>query len=103
MTSKALIVTLACGLPLMMALAFGGQVIAQPTFDLAGATIVVRRGPLPKAEETASKVLIEELEKRTGKRLRVSTDWPARGPVVALSSSSSDAPGGHAVPRREWG
>jgi len=58
---------------------------------------------LPKAEQAAAQVLVEELEKRIGKRLPVSTAWPNRGLVVAVTSKAVDALAGHAVPCREGG
>ena len=50
--------------------------LAGQTIDLAGATVVTRAGNVPKAEQTAAQVLVEELEKRIGKRLPVATAWP---------------------------
>jgi len=65
--------------------------------------VVTRAGQLPKAEQAATQVLVEELEKRIGKRLQVSTSWPKDGLVVAVTSGPADAAWGHAVPRRESG
>src|SRR5690349_14607301 len=85
-------------LALMLVTALARTAQAQQTIDLARATIVTRIGQLPKAEQTAARVLVEELEKRIGKRLPVSTTWPAEGPVVVLSLASTDAIAGHALP-----
>jgi hypothetical protein len=74
-----------------------------PTIDLAHATVVIRAGQLPKAEQSASQVLVEELAKRIGKRLAISTSWPGSGPVVAVTAGTVDAIAGHAVPRRSEG
>src|SRR5881396_2904629 len=103
MTSNACRTALIRGVAIVMAVLCGGKALAQETVDLAGATIVIRGGQLPNAEQTAARMLVEELQKRIGKRLRVSTSWPRDGIVVALTSSSADAAGGHAVPKREGG
>src|ERR1051326_9344312 len=58
------------------------------TIDLANATVVIRPGQLPKAEQSASQVLVEELAKRIGKRLAISTSWPGSGPVVAVTAGT---------------
>jgi hypothetical protein len=55
--------------------------------DLRRATIVVRAGTLPAAETMAATVLKEELAKRLGATLPVTTKWPARGVVIAVSST----------------
>jgi len=55
--------------------------------DLRDAVVVSRPGDLPPAERTASKVLVEEVEKRTAIRLRTSTEWPQGKPVIAISSA----------------
>src|SRR5260221_8414422 len=103
MTSKACRTALIRGVAIVMALLYGGKALAQETVDWAGARIVIRAGQLPKAEQTAARMLVEELEKQIGKRLRVSTSWPKAGIVGALTSSSADAAGGHPVPEREGG
>src|SRR5438445_2595387 len=99
MISKPFRATLTCGIASVMALVGGRAAPAEPTVDFAGATVVIRIGQLPKAEQTAAQVLVEELEKRIGKRLPVSTAWPKDGIVVALTSSPADTTGGHAVPK----
>lgn len=86
-----------------LTLAVAGAASVEPTVDLVGATVVVRAGQLPKAEQAAAQVLVEELEKRTGKRLPVSTSWPKNGLVVAITSGQGDAKWGHLVPQRERG
>ena len=55
--------------------------------DLRRATIVVRPGTLPAAEAMAATVLKEELRTRLGVTLPVTTTWPARGVVIAVSST----------------
>src|SRR6185436_19194534 len=89
------------GIAAAMLSASGEVTFGQQTIDLADTTIVVRAGPLPKAEQTAARVLVEELEKRIGKRLPVSTAWPKEGSMIVLTSGSVDSLGGHAVPKRE--
>ena len=54
---------------------------------LEKACVVVRPGPRPVAEETATRVLVEEVQKRTGLRWSVSTRWPKSGPVIVLSAA----------------
>jgi hypothetical protein len=89
--------SLAAALTAPIAAAEGGD----QSIELAGATVVTRAGQLPKAEQAAAQVLVEELEKRIGKRLPVSAAWPKAGVVVAVTAGPADAAWGHAVPRRE--
>jgi hypothetical protein len=98
-----MVARLICCVSAALSLAAGGATQAEQTVDLAGATVVIRAGQLPKAEQAATEVLVEELEKRIGKRLPVSTSWPKDGLVVAVTSGPADAAWGHAVPRREGG
>ncbi len=69
--------------------------------DLHEAVIVARPGHLPNAERTAAAVLAEELEKRTGLRLRTSITWPEGKPVIALSSVDSVPAWKQTVPQRQ--
>jgi len=94
---------LVCCIATVLALVVGGAALAQQSVDLAGATVVTRTGQLPKAEQTAALMLVEELEKRIGKRLPVSTAWPKEGLVVVVTAGGTDPAWGHAVPRREGG
>jgi hypothetical protein len=66
--------------------------------DLTSATIVVRGNIAPVAEQTAATVLTEEIEKRTGIRWVASAEWPADGPVIAVTSGASTTLQGKAVP-----
>ena len=68
--------------------------------DLHGATVVVRPGELPNAEKTAATVLVEEIAKRTGITLKTSTQWPATGAVIAITSAEEVPGWGRAVPSR---
>jgi len=73
--------------------------------DLTRAVVVVRPGELPAAEKTAAAVLVEEMEKRSAIRLEKDSRWPARGPVIAVTSARTvpewrrDVPAG--TPRAE--
>lgn len=66
--------------------------------DLSQAVVVVRPGRLPNAERTAATVLVEEVEKRTGIRLRTSTSWPQGQPVIAITSETRMPAWGRAIP-----
>lgn len=81
-------VVLAAVRPIRALLAAAGGAPSAPA-DWARATIVIRTGALPPAERTAATVLAEELEKRTGLRLPVSTAMPAQGPAIALTSTGA--------------
>src|SRR5437867_4077701 len=62
---------------------------AVPTLNLSTA-VVVAPGSLSPQERKAAQMLVEEVEKRTGIRWRVSQSWPAeKVPVVAVGTSSS--------------
>lgn len=61
----------------------------------ARASIVVRTGALPPAERTAATVLAEEIEKRTGIRLPISTEMPAQGPAIVLGADNSGTAEGY--------
>jgi hypothetical protein len=54
--------------------------------DLRHATVVVRPGKLPEAERTAAPMLVDEIAKRCGVRLPVSTSWPSGGAAIAITS-----------------
>ncbi len=71
------------------------------TLDLSKATVVIRSGTLPAAEQTAARVLVEEVKKRTGLDWPVSAAWPTAGVVIAVSSGSGDAAWPRAMPRRQ--
>lgn len=78
-----------------------GASLAAATVDLTRASIVVRRGARPAAEQSAAAVLAEEVEKRSGVKLPVRTDWPAQGPVIAITSVREAPEWGRAVPAGE--
>lgn len=61
---------------------------AAPALDLSKATIVIRPGKLPPAEEMAARVLTEEIRARTGLNWPITTHWPARGAVIAITSGA---------------
>jgi hypothetical protein len=89
---------------LLLAMGFGLQGVCHAGFaalDLSEATVLIRAGVLPPAEETATQVLAEEVERRTGFHWKVSTVWPKRGVVIAISSGPGDAGWSRAMPRRQ--
>ncbi|MSU58913.1 MAG: hypothetical protein EXS35_12230 [Pedosphaera sp.] len=61
---------------------------AASALDLSKATIVIRPGKLPPAEDMAALVLAEEIKTRTGLNWPITTNWPARGAVIAITSGS---------------
>ncbi len=69
--------------------------------DLSKATVVVRPGNLPPAEQTAARVLVEEVKKRTGLNWSISTNWPKRGVAIAISSTPDVSGWNKTIPRRE--
>ena len=62
--------------------------------------MVTRAGDLPRAEQSAATVLIEEVEKRTGIRLHQSTSWPAGKVVIAITSQTNVPGWGRKLPQR---
>jgi hypothetical protein len=89
---------------LLLAMGFGLPGVchaASAALDVSKATVVVRSGLLPPAEQTAAHVLVEEVERRTGFHWQVGTVWPKRGVVIAISSSAGDATWPRAMPRRQ--
>ena len=77
------------------------EAMLNASVDLAKATVVVRSGVLPPAERTAARVLVEEIERRTGVRWHVSPEWPKTGAVVAIESGSGDPGWPVAAPLRQ--
>lgn len=73
---------------------------AATNLALTKATVVIRTGSLPPAEQTAARVLVEEVKKRTGLNWPISSVWPKRGVVIAISSGVGDAGWGKSAPRR---
>ena len=74
---------------------------AATNLDLTKATVVIRSGTLSPAEQTAARVLVEEIKKRTGLNWPISTVWPKRGVVIAISSGAGDTGWPRAMPRHE--
>jgi len=70
------------------------------TLDLAKATIVLRTGKLPPAEEMATRVLAEEITKRTGLDWPITTNWPEDGNVIAVLSGSPPSNWTESLPKR---
>ena len=98
---RRLVVVLVCILGTGLARAAGEGGPTDGVIDLAEATVVTRAGELPKAEQAAARVLVEELEKRIGKRLLVSTSWPKAGVAVVVTAGPADAAWGQGMPKRE--
>jgi len=55
------------------------------SLDLTRAVVVVRSGDRSEAERTAATVLVEEVERRTGLRLRVAASADAALPAIHLT------------------
>ena len=69
--------------------AFGTSIAAltdESSLNLTGATVVVRDKDVSEAEATAARVLVEEVEERTGIRWSIETDWPSTGPAIVMAS-----------------
>jgi len=56
------------------------------SLDLSRARVMVVSGDLPPAQETAARVLTEEVQKRTGVEWPQTHELPSKGPVIALAS-----------------
>jgi hypothetical protein len=69
--------------------------------QLHDAIVVSRPGKLPFAEQTAARVLVEEVEKRTGVRLGASTVWPAGKAIIAITSGQKAREWGRHLPSRQ--
>jgi len=72
-----------------------GLIVSAPSLfagsaDLSRAVVVIRPGDLPKAEKTAARVLVEELEKRSGIRLPTATSRPEGKTVIVITSKTGD-------------
>lgn len=60
--------------------------------DLSRATVVIRGGELPAAEAMAGQMLQEEIERRTGIKLPITSTWPDRaGAIIAITTRDGDA------------
>ena len=59
--------------------------------DLHNAVIVLDKNPKSTVEKTAVRVLVEEIEKRTGIRLNTMSGWPKNRPVIAVFSGKVDS------------
>ena len=66
--------------------------------DLTNATIVTREGELPLVEQTAVTVLIEEVEKRTGVKWNISTEYPKTGFGIKVQSTEEFYLNGELIP-----
>ncbi len=60
------------------------------SIGLTGARVVARGEGAPVAEQTALRVLLEEVEKRAGVHWDSAAAWPESGPVIALVSGECE-------------
>src|ERR1044071_2245525 len=74
---------------------------AHMLLDFSRATVVVRSGKIAPAEETAARVLVDEVKKRTGLNWTITTVWPAHGGVIALTSGETVPGWPGTMPKRE--
>src|SRR6266581_4389730 len=74
---------------------------ASTMLDLSRTTVVVRSGTIPAPEQTAARVLVEEVRERTGLNWPISTVWPAQGSVIAISSGEAEPGWRRAITRSE--
>jgi hypothetical protein len=65
-------------------------VVAQTVF-LQNLHIVTSAGTLPNAEKAASVILAEEIKKRTGLQIAISSTWPGSGNIILLQQASNPA------------
>ncbi|MBL8294608.1 MAG: hypothetical protein JNN08_22380, partial [Bryobacterales bacterium] len=86
------------GVTLFLLGALVGAPLMGAALDVSRAVVVVRPGELPAAEKTAAAVLLEEMERRSGVRLRVDSRWPAQGPVIAVTSTRNVPEWGRQIP-----
>ena len=56
--------------------------------DFSRAVVVTRGVAAPVVEQTAARVLVEEVKKRTGIELPVTAEWPAGKAVIAIDRKS---------------
>ena len=66
--------------------------VAAAEINLSQAVVVTRSGELPAAEKMAPTVLVEELQRRTGIRLPVTSEWPKQATVVIAISTIKTPP-----------
>ncbi len=90
--SPACVSRLLLPLIVLTGLALPGPAGAESLVDLRDAVIVVRPGERDPVERTAVQVLQEEVERRTGRRLRTQHTWPTPqdAPVVIAVSNARD-------------
>src|SRR5580700_11012568 len=82
----------------LFSFAFLFPICAAGTIDLSQAIVVVRPGPLANAEKAAAVVLIDEIQKRSGIRLRESTRWPVGKKAIAITSENQVPAWSRAIP-----
>jgi len=60
--------------------------------DVSKATVVIRSGSAPVAEQTAARVLLEEVKKRTGLDWATANASPPEGAAIELNGGANDLP-----------
>lgn len=68
---------------------FSTLVTSAATLDLRNAVVLVRPGNIPAPEKTAATMLVEELERRSGIRLSITSERRAGAPVISIASDPS--------------
>ncbi len=64
------------------------------------ASIIASNDIRLKVRDAACRILLEEVQQRTGILWKISENWPAKGTVIALALSSSSEIAGRTVPQR---
>src|SRR6476620_2001327 len=70
------------------AVIFASSAMAR-TVDLTNSVVVVRAGKVPLAESTASRMFMEEIEKRTGVHLATSTTRPSGKSAIVIETAAA--------------
>lgn len=65
--------------------------VALAAVDFSQAVVVTRGAAAPVVEQTAARVLVEEVKRRTGVELPVTAEWPAGKAVIAISGGAKPA------------
>ncbi len=86
----AILVVTALSMALLVAVCPSAEALPADPLDLGKAIVVVRDvGHAPPVERTAAAVLAEEIERRTGLRLPVSSSWPKEGWAIGIVSGQN--------------
>ena len=79
----------------------GMQAAEARDIDLSEAVILIAKEPHSKGETVAAQMLREEVQKRTGLRWEISTDYQGLRPVIALARATANELAGLTIPRRD--